>query len=120
MTNNLYDLIEYEESEPMPEDEDGMMHLHFHDDYYDEENNYYSGLENTKKHGREDDDEDHQREHRQREHRAVHEEVAVHTLLRISLQRPPRMAASTTCAVAGLPSGRPSRWRYATSATISV
>jgi len=40
--NNLYNLIEYEESEPLPEDEDGV-HLHLQDDYYEEDNNYYSG-----------------------------------------------------------------------------
>ena len=41
--DELYDLIEYEESEPMPEDEDGMVPLHFQDEYYEDDNNYYSG-----------------------------------------------------------------------------
>jgi hypothetical protein len=48
--DELYDLIEYEESEPMPEDEDGMLPLHFQDEYYEDDNNYYSGQDNTKKH----------------------------------------------------------------------
>lgn len=55
--NQLYDLIEYEESEPLPEDEDGMQ-LHFQDEYYEEDNNYYSGIENTKKHAQEEDYDD--------------------------------------------------------------
>ena len=32
----------------MPEDEDGMVPLHFQDEYYEDENNYYSGKDNTK------------------------------------------------------------------------
>jgi hypothetical protein len=48
--DELYYLIEYEESEPMPEDEDGMLPLHFQDEYYEDDNNYYSGQDNTKKH----------------------------------------------------------------------